>query len=136
MSIKEYLSRFIILNKEIDSAVAEYEMWRSKAEHITSTISNGGGGKSATAKFENPVDKMLALNSTINNKIDTLIKYRREISNVIEHVEDDTYRVLLRYRYISGYTFEQIAVKLCKSWRWTISLHGRALQEAAEVWKR
>lgn len=133
MGIKDFLSRFIILNKEIDSDIAEREMWRSKAEQVTSTISQGGGGKSAGAKFENPVDRIIALDREINRKINRLINYRVEISNIIEHVEDDTYRVLLRYRYLNGYTFEKIAVEMGKSWRWIISLHGRALQAAEGV---
>ena len=57
----------------------------------------------------------------------------REVERIISQVEDRDYRQLLHMRYIEKRTWEEIAVSLKKSWRWTCSLHGKALQIIQEI---
>jgi RNA polymerase sigma factor (sigma-70 family) len=39
---------------------------------------------------------------------------------------------LLRLRYFVGLTFEEVAVNMDISWRWTHEIHGRALKKLQE----
>ena len=55
------------------------------------------------------------------------VRLRREIEDVIASVPDGRLRMLLRYRYIDGMTWERIAVNMCMDARWIRRLHGRAL---------
>ena len=64
----------------------------------------------------------------MNQRIDAAVEKRKEIETVIETLEDKTLQLLLRYRYIDGMTWEQIAVKMRYDYRWVLRLHGRALE--------
>ncbi len=52
-----------------------------------------------------------------------------EIEQAIENLEDDRLRLLLKYRYISGWTWERIAVEMGYTYRQVTRLHGKALKE-------
>lgn len=53
---------------------------------------------------------------------------RAEITDAIEAMDaPESYKVLLRYRYIMGFRFERIASEMDYSWRHTLRLHGAAL---------
>lgn len=53
---------------------------------------------------------------------------RAEITDAIEAMDaPESYKVLLRYRYIMGFRFERIASEMDYSWRHTLRLHGDAL---------
>ncbi len=56
-----------------------------------------------------------------------------EIDAVLAQVEDGEHAHILRLRYISCLTFEQIAVEAHYSYRWVCTLHGRALQEVGRI---
>lgn len=56
------------------------------------------------------------------------IAIRKEVTDAIEAMDaPESYKVLLRYRYIMGFRFEQIASEMDYSWRHTLRLHGDAL---------
>ena len=55
---------------------------------------------------------------------------RAEITDAIEAMDaPESYKVLLRYRYIMGFRFERIASEMDYSWRHTLRLHGAALNK-------
>ena len=51
-----------------------------------------------------------------------------DVQNVINSVSNPTYRQVLTYRYINGYTWKQIAVKMNYTYRNITRLHGKALR--------
>ena len=63
-----------------------------------------------------------------------IIKYNMVVLDIEERISrlnDSRYVDILRYRYLSGMTWEQIATEKCYSFRHVIRLHGAALQEFA-----
>lgn len=59
-------------------------------------------------------------------------KYRRicalqKVQRTIEAMEDEQEKDLLAYRYIDGLKWEEVAVKMCYSWRKIHYLHSEAL---------
>ena len=66
---------------------------------------------------------MLTLQRSVQKRIDL----RSDITKRIESMDSETEKTLLHMRYISGRTFEQIAVRLSYTYRWVIHLHGNAL---------
>lgn len=133
MTPKEYLLEYRKLDKEINSMVSESGRLRRLALSIGGSLSNTGGSHSSAgaARFEQAIDKVNDLEVKINGKIDCLISKRAEIETVINSVDDTDLRALLRNRYINGFTFERCAVEQNFSWRWILSLHGKALKEVA-----
>ena len=52
---------------------------------------------------------------------------KEEIEQVIDSLEDDTLRQLMKYRYINLMKWEEIAVQMFYGYQWVCKLHGRAL---------
>ncbi|MCI8514118.1 MAG: hypothetical protein HFI93_05750 [Lachnospiraceae bacterium] len=60
-------------------------------------------------------------------KWEAVDRYHRVMTDILA-ISDETERRLLQYRYINGYTWEQIADSMMYSYRWILKLHGRALE--------
>ena len=61
-------------------------------------------------------------------ELDRLADLRKEIRSVIDSVEDARLHSLLWRRYISGMTWEQVAVSMNYTYRRVTQLHGDALK--------
>ena len=61
-------------------------------------------------------------------ELDRLADLRKEIRSVIDSVEDARLHSLLWRRYISGKTWEQVAVSMNYTYRRVTQLHGDALK--------
>ncbi len=130
MTAKKYLSQYLQINQEINVLCAESIRLRSSAERVTSCLSAApGSGGSTEAPFVRSIDKIIAIEEQINQKIDKLVIVRREIETVIDGVDNPTYRTLLRYRYICGMKWEAIADTMSRDLRWIYRLHGYALKK-------
>ena len=138
MTAKEYLSRLRSLELRMSANASEIESLQTLATHITSAINSDGIHTTGMTsdKLGNCVSRIVDLQREINEDIDNLEIVRREIIDSLEKVTNSQYRELLRMRYVSGMTFEEIAVQMDMSWRWTVKLHGRALQEFSEKNKK
>ena len=122
-----YLSRYRRLNERIDRLLEEQSRWWERALKITPTLSQAPGGGGSGSPIERPMDKVLEIDVEINREIDELQIVRQEIRAALNQLEDENLKLLMEYRYIDGMTWEQIAVKMDISWRWSIKLHGKAL---------
>lgn len=125
----EYLSRYRKLGKRIEQLSTERAMWLSRACKTTQTISDTPKAKNGAQGDSSEVAQYIEIGEEITRELRNLHRLRREIRAVIAALEDDTLQALMLYRYIDGMTFEEIAVKMNFSWRWTITLHGRALEK-------
>ena len=73
------------------------------------------------------------LENEINNQIDALVDYKRDIITVIEHVPEAHYRLLLQLRYVNFYTWEKIAVEMNYCYRQVLRIHGEAIAAAGKI---
>lgn len=126
---KHFLNQYRRLNDDINYKLEECEKWRALAEKITPTISDIPKGQSGGNRTENAIEHIIKLEQEINTQIDRLINVREQIENIIHTVPDYPLQMLLKYRYIAGYTWEEIAVKMNYSYQWVCVLHGRALSQ-------
>lgn len=126
---KHFLNQYRRLNDDINYKLEECEKWRALAEKITPTISDIPKGQSGGNRTENAIEHIIKLEQEINTQIDRLINVREQIENIIRTVPDYPLQMLLKYRYIAGYTWEEIAVKMNYSYQWVCVLHGRALSQ-------
>ena len=99
----------------------------SKAEKMTTAVKLVPGGGEGGRSLENSIEAIDALAGRLGDKRRETVRLRREIEDVIAAVPDGRLRMLLRYRYIDGMTWERIAVNMCMDARWIRRLHGRAL---------
>lgn len=134
MTAKEYLSRLRSIELRLMAEANEIEALSDMATHITSAINSDGIHTSGATsdKLGNCVSRLVDLQRGIDSDILMLEKVRGEIIASLDNVPNDKYRELLRMRYVGHMTFEEIAIAMDMSWRHTVRLHGRALQDFSE----
>jgi hypothetical protein len=116
---------------EAEAARLDLEITRlySCAERATMVLkrTSGGGGDGRT--LERAVEAIVDMADKLGAERLKAIRLRREIEDAIASVPDGRLRMLLRYRYIDGMTWERIAVNMNFDARWVRRLHGQALDE-------
>lgn len=129
MTAKEWLGRARKLRLRLSAL--EDSKQRAYARAVSSTAGLGervSGGE--------PGDKLAAyaeVSLAADRQIEKLEQVRAEILQVIGRVEDNTLATLLTEYYVNDKTWEEVAVKVEKSWRWTMNLHGKALKAVEKI---
>ncbi len=113
---KNCLNRYLELWADIEIKQQEIEKLRSRAEKITSVISNmpGVGNKQ---DFSVTVDRIIEIENKLKSEIQQLEQERKYIGAIIEAVKSPLHRRVLQRKYINGDTFEEIAVKENKTFK-------------------
>lgn len=129
MTPKKYLKQAYRLDHRINSDIAELGRLR---EMSTSISSPSLGEKVQTnrntdAPFVKCLERIYSLEEKINEEIDLLVNLKEEIRSVIDMVSNTDERMVLRYRYIHNYTWEQIGDVLDADSRTVRRWHGQAL---------
>lgn len=83
--------------------------------------------RSTDAPFVKCLERIYEQEEKINAEIDMLVDLKNEIRNVIDTVSNTDERMVLRYRYIHNYTWEQIGDELGADSRTVRRWHGKAL---------
>ena len=86
---------------------------------------HGSGAERDLSDYAAKIDELL---HELKCAIDERILLRREIMSRIESMNNETEKTILMMRYVSGKSFEQIAVNLSYTYRWILHLHGNALE--------
>lgn len=129
MTAKEWLGRARKLRLRLSAL--EDSKQRSYARAVASTAGLGervSGGE--------PGDKLAAyaeVSLAADRQIEKLEQTRAEILQVIGQVEDNTLATLLTEYYVNDKTWEEVAVQIDKSWRWTMNLHSKALKAVEKI---
>lgn len=128
MTAKEYLNQVQKIDKLINAKQTELYHLRLNATSVSSPQLSDKVQSSGTNNSMSTVDKIIDLNNFINNEIDKLVDTKAEIHKRIQCVYNPDFIALLTDKYISGYTLEQIAERMNKSYETIKSWHGEALQ--------
>lgn len=125
---KAILLEYQAIERRIKRLQSEKQGWLEKATAVSPNLSDmpKSGG---TDKIQNAVCRIADIEADINREIDRQIDLRERIEAAICAIPDGRLRDLMRYRYIDGMTWEQIAVTMRLDYRWVLRLHGRALSE-------
>ena len=127
---KQYLLQYRNNESEISRTIEELTRWESRARRVTSGWSDLSSGTSNQGdRIQMCVEKFIEMQNKLAEQIDRGVALREDIEKAIGAVADDRLRLLLRYRYIDGYTWERIAVEMHYSWRQVVRMHGKALEE-------
>ncbi len=114
MKVKEYLHQAYRLDKRIQSDIEEMECLREMATSVSppSWDEKVQTSRSADAKFVRCLERIIDLESKINAEVDNLVALKEQIRCVINEVADTDERMVLRYRYVHNFTWEQIGDEL------------------------
>lgn len=124
---KEYMLRYQILDREIDRLLDEQKKWRERAEKITPSYSDMPRGGKQNDKVCEAVTQIVAIEERINREIDSLVQLRKNILFMIHSVSNPKLQLVLKYRYIDGLTYDEIANKMHYDIRHVHRMHGWAL---------
>ena len=130
MTAKEYLRQAYRLNELIDSRITELERLRDYSTRLTSCgfeeerISKS---RSTEASFARIITKIVDLEKIINRDIDRYVDLKTEMNMAIDRVSNVDERLLLRYRYLNNYSWDDIAQLLNVSGRTVHRIHSSAL---------
>ena len=123
---KAILLKYQAIERRINRLLDEKRGWMEKATAVNPVLSDmpkGGGAD----KIQNAVCRIADIEADINREIDRQIDLRERIETAICAIPDGRLRDLMRYRYIDGLTWEQIAVEMHYSYVHICRMHGQAL---------
>ncbi len=114
MKVKEYLHQAYRLDKRIQSDIEEMECLREMATSVSSPSwdEKVQTSRNTDAKFVRCLERIIDLESKINAEVDNLVALKEQIRCVINEVADTDERMVLRYRYVHNFTWEQIGDEL------------------------
>ena len=127
MTAKEYLRSIKYLDNSINAKLTELDRLRHNAESIRGVSYDGDkvqGGISDSMKI---VDKIIELDNVINAEINRLVDLKADAHIKIEKVCNEKFISLLTDIYINGFTLEQVAERMGKSYVTICEWHGQAL---------
>ena len=130
MTAKEYLRQAYRLNELIDSRITELERLRDYSTRLTSCgFEDERVSKSriTEAPFARIIEKIVDLEKVINRDIDRYVDLKTEMNAAIDRVSNVDERLLLRYRYLNNYSWDDIAELLNVSGRTVHRIHSSAL---------
>lgn len=130
MTAKEYLRQAYRLNELIDSRITELERLRDYSTRLTSCSFEGervSKSRSTEAPFARIIEKIVDLEKVINCDIDCYVDLKTEMNVAIDRVSNVDERLLLRYRYLNNYSWDDIAQLLNVSGRTVHRIHSSAL---------
>ena len=130
MTAKEYLMQAYRLNELIDSDIEELEHLRSLANRISSP--NFGDRiqctKTTDAPFVKYLDDIIDMEHKLHKELCELVVLKKHISESLEKVVNREERLILTFRYVNNYTWEDISARLHVSKRTVHRIHESALQ--------
>ena len=132
MTAKQYLNRVRRIDKEISALLRLVQKTRESLETITQNYDSDGA---QSTKNPHKYDRLVELESLVDQKIDEQIQMKADILCTIMQLDDRRQRLVLMEYYIEMKTFEQVAVDINYSWRQIMNIHGRALKAIEYVLK-
>ena len=124
---KEYLMRYrdaLRAEKQIEEEITQLRLDTMMPAVVNDGMPHGSGIGDLSG-YAAQVDELL---QDLMEQMEKRIQIRREITQKIEKMPNETEKMVLRYRYIHLLKWEEIAVKMCYSWKGIHKVHGRALQ--------
>lgn len=127
---KDFLNRGYRSKERIQAKEERIAEWTRRAESITAEIKPVATFSSTPSKkVEGAACAIVDLQSEIKEEIYDLVCIEKEIGAAINQViTDPTLKALLEMRYLNYLKWEEIAIRLDITFRWTMTLHKRALK--------
>lgn len=130
MTAKQYLNRVRRIDKEIEALLRLVQRTRESLETVTQNYDSDGA---QSTKNPHKYDRLVELESLVDEKIDQQIALKAEILKTIMQLEDRRQRLVLMEYYVEMKTWEQVAVDLHYSYMQVTRIHGYALNSIKDV---
>ena len=132
MTVKEYLQQAYRLDKRINSHIKELEDLKLMAAGISSPILTADKvqtSPTSDAPYVSALERIWEMEERINAEIDKYVDLKAQIHTMLRQVTNPDQLMVLRYRYIHNYSWEQIGEELIASRRTVIRWRDEALEQ-------
>lgn len=131
MTPKEYLKQAYRLDKRIDKEMLRLKELRALAG-CAQTVSYeeriASPNRNTEAPFVRMLEKVYLLENHINEQIDKFVDLKQQMADAIDELPNADQNLVLSYRYVHGWTWEQIAEELCADRSTVLRWHSKALK--------
>jgi RNA polymerase sigma factor (sigma-70 family) len=130
MTAKEYLNQARHLDALINCRLREIDYWKDLSSSVSGSnfAPHYNPNRPTEAPFVRCLEKIDLIQRDVEEKVTYLVRLKEEINTAIDMLESRDEQLLLRYRYIDDFTWEEIARMLNVSLRTVHRIHGSALQ--------
>ena len=127
MTVKEYLSQALYLDRLINSKLEQLEELKriTCSSHGIVTVSESENNN--VSKVHRTVEKICLFEEEIDRQIDRYVDLKEDISKLIMTVPDLQQRLVLEQHYLLFLTWDEIAEKFFMSVRNVQYIHKKAL---------
>lgn len=112
MTAEHYLGQLIYLDQQINSDVEELCRLKQMMTSLPSPNTEGQitGKGMPSSKVESVIVKLVALEESITDEIDTLVDLKAEAWSIIQQLPSSQQRLILQGYYLNRQTIEEIAI--------------------------
>lgn len=107
--------------------LAQIQEARARAGRVTRALSGLPGSPGDASSLERAVEALIDLQQQLAAQVEASCAARCRVEAAIRTVRDPRQQAILRLHYLSGKTFEQIAVELHYSYRQILREYRRAM---------
>lgn len=131
LKAKDYLKQAYRLDDLIQNNQQELKELQELSTSIPATdyskdrVQTSHSGEASYTKI---IEKIIELEDVIRTDIQKLLSLKLEIRNVINDVQDNEEKLLLKCRYLNFMTWDEICDEINVSTKTAHRIHGRALQ--------
>jgi hypothetical protein len=130
---KEFLKSCFYHEQRIKEKQELIQHYRELSESITQEIKEVTTfGLTPSCKIEKCAIEIVCIEEDILKEVEALKYDRRIVQEAIDLLTDGNMKLLLEARYLRHAKWEEIMELLDISYRWTLRLHGIALQKISE----
>ena len=127
MTVKEYLSQALYLDRLIDSKLEQLEELKRITCSSHGIVTVSGNGNNNVSKVHRTVEKICLMEEEIDRQVDRYVDLKEDISRLIMTVPDLQQRLVLEQHYLLFLTWEEISEKFFMSVRNVQYIHKKAL---------
>lgn len=133
---KEFLQGIRANDRRIQALLARKQAYYDMAMRGTGSMeATRLSGDPAHSRVEDCVCKMVDMEREMDEDIDRLVDQTRQAETIIGQIKDKRYQDVLRYRYLSRWCWDQIAIHMGYDKRWLFKVHGAALLAFEKIWR-
>ena len=128
--LKQYEMDFV----KIECKLAERQQWHDLALSITAQMgSERVQSSGAKDKMANAKTKCIEVENEIDTQVDRLRASHKEVTSVLDLMDNPTEYKLLHQRYIQFKQLKNIADNFGANYDWATTTHGRALKSLQKI---
>ena len=124
---KQELKRYGEIDKELNGIVDQIESLTERLNSPRVQVLSDMPKGTVHSEMADLIAELIDLKEQYIRQYKTLLAEQKRIENAIESLDSPTQKALMRYKYIDGLTWEEVAVNIHYEWAQMHRLHAKAL---------